>query len=70
MAVLHSSPTADWTPSDLRRGGGGGESRAIFLGQIFLPFHTVHRVLITRILEWFAIPSSSGPITFCQNSPL
>ena len=24
-------------------------------------FHTVHGVLMARILEWFAIPSSSGP---------
>ena len=28
----------------------------------FLPlFYTVHGVLMTRILQWFAIPSSSGP---------
>ena len=27
---------------------------------IFLPFCTVHGVLMARILEWFAIPSSSG----------
>ena len=26
-----------------------------------LPFHTVHGVLETRILKWFAIPFSSGP---------
>ena len=26
----------------------------------FLPFHTVHGVLKTRILKWFAIPFSSG----------
>ena len=26
---------------------------------IFLPFHTVHRVLKARILKWFAIPFSS-----------
>ena len=26
-----------------------------------LPFHTVHGVLETRILMWFAIPSSGGP---------
>ena len=28
---------------------------------MFFPFHTVHGVLEARILEWFAIPSSSGP---------
>ena len=28
---------------------------------IFLPFHTVHGVLKTRILKWFPIPFSSGP---------
>ena len=28
---------------------------------IILPFHTVHRVLKARILNWFAIPFSSGP---------
>ena len=26
-----------------------------------LPFHTVHGVLKTRMLKWFAIPFSSGP---------
>ena len=29
---------------------------------IFLPFHAVHRVLKARILQWFAIPFSSGHI--------
>ena len=33
----------------------------IFQCPIFLPFHTVHRVLKARILKWFAIPFSSGP---------
>ena len=33
----------------------------IFQCHIFLPFHTVNGVLLARILEWFAIPSSSGP---------
>ena len=33
----------------------------IFHCPIFLPFHTVHGVLKTRILKWFAIPFSSGP---------
>ena len=28
---------------------------------IFLPFHTVQRVLKARILKWFTIPFSSGP---------
>ena len=28
---------------------------------IFLTFHTIHGVLKTRILKWFAIPFSSGP---------
>ena len=32
----------------------------IFWCHIFLPFHTVHGVLTTRILVWFAIPSSRG----------
>ena len=34
--------------------------RLIFQCPIFLPFHTVHGVLRTRILKWFAIPFSSG----------
>ena len=33
----------------------------IFLCPIFLPFHTVHRVLKARILKWIAIPFSSVP---------
>ena len=33
----------------------------IFQCPIFLPFHTVHKVLKARILKWFAIPFSSGP---------
>ena len=33
----------------------------IFCSHTFLPFHTVHGVLKERILEWFAIPFSSGP---------
>ena len=28
---------------------------------IFLPFHTTHRVLAARTLEWLAIPFSRGP---------
>ena len=33
----------------------------IFQCPIFLPFHTVHGVLKAGILNWFAIPFSSGP---------
>ena len=33
----------------------------LFQCPIFLPFHTVHRVLKARILKWFAISFSSGP---------
>ena len=33
----------------------------IFQCHIFLPFHTFHGVLRARILQWFAIPISSGP---------
>ena len=33
----------------------------IFQYHIFLPFHTVHGVLAARLMEWSAIPSSSGP---------
>ena len=31
----------------------------IFWCHVFLPFHTVHRILEARILEWFAIPFAS-----------
>ena len=48
---LHSSPVAYWAPIDL-----GSSS----FSDIFLPFHTVHRVLKVRILKWFAISFSSG----------
>ena len=34
----------------------------IFQCPIFLPFHIVHGVLKARILKWFAIPFSSGPL--------
>ena len=33
----------------------------IFQCPVFLPFHTVHGVLMAGILKWFAIPFSSGP---------
>ena len=46
-------PIACWTPTDLEG--------LTFQCHIFLPFHTVHGVLTARILEWFAISSSSGP---------
>ena len=55
VIALHSSLVACWAPSNLGLGG------FIFWRHIFLPFHTVHGVLKARILEWFAIPSSSGP---------
>jgi len=47
---LHWSPVAYWAPT------GMGNS---FQCPIFFPFHTVHGVLNTRILKWFAIPFSS-----------
>ena len=50
---LHSSPVAYWTPTHL------GE--LIFQCHIFLLFHTVHGVLVARILEQVAIHSSSRP---------
>ena len=52
VIALHFSPGAYWTSSDCR---------LIFQFHISLPFHTVYGVLVMRILEWFAIPSSSGP---------
>ena len=47
VIALCSSPVAYWKPSDLA-------------GLIFLPFHTVHGILMARILERMAIPSSGG----------
>ena len=49
---LYSSPVAYWMPTDL-----GYSSFSV----IFLSFYTVHGVLETRILKWFAIPFSSRP---------
>ena len=49
----HSSPVAYWAPTKL--------SEFISQSHIFLPFHTVHEILKTRILKRFAIPFSSGP---------
>ena len=51
---LHLSPVAYWAPTDL--------GSSIFQYPIFLPFHTVHGVLKARILKWFAIHFSSGPL--------
>ena len=36
---------------------------------IFLPFHTVCEVLEERILEWFAIPFSNGPLFVNSDYP-
>ena len=36
----------------------------IFQFHTFLSFHTVHGVLVARILEWFAIPSSRGTLHY------
>ena len=55
ITALHSYPVAYWTPS-----GRGLGRELIFWCHIFLPFYTFHGVLVARILEWFAIPSSSG----------
>ena len=49
---LHWSPVAYWAPTNL-----GSSSFSV----LFLPFHTVHGVLKSRILKWFAFPVSSGP---------
>ena len=49
-----SFPVASWTPFNL-----GG---FILWCHIFLSFNTVDGVLAVRIQEWFAIPSSSGPL--------
>ena len=37
------------------------EEYLIFQCHIFLLFHTVHGVLLARIVDWVAISSSSGP---------
>ena len=41
----------------------------LFQYPIILPFHTVHGVLMARILKWFAIPFSSGPHSVRPLSP-
>ena len=50
---LHSSPVAYWAPTNL------GTSSFSVLS--FCLFVTVHGVLKSRILKWFAISFSSGP---------
>ena len=52
VIALCSSTVSYWTPSDLGVG-------VIFQCHNFFPFCTIHGVLAARILEWFAIPSSS-----------
>ena len=44
------SPVTYWAPGEFN-----------FQCPIFLPFYTVHAVLMARILKWFAIPFCSGP---------
>ena len=51
----------DLRGSDSKGKGSYGPGEFFFQGPVFLPFHTVHGVLKTRILKWFAIPFSSGP---------
>ena len=52
VVVVHSSPVAYWTPSNM--------GTSFFWCHTFLPFYTAHEILTASILEWFAIPSSSG----------
>ena len=42
-----------WTLSDLES--------YLSASYLFLPFHTVHRILMARILKWVAISFSGGP---------
>ena len=51
-----SSPLISSSILDIYRPG-----EFIFQYSIFLSFHTVHGVLMARILQWFAIAFSSGP---------
>ena len=53
-----SCPVSYWIPSDLGVGWGG----ARIWYNIFLPLHTVHGVLMARILGGVSISSTSGPI--------
>ena len=50
---LHSSRVTYWAPTNL--------GSSFFSNLSFLPFHAVRGVLKARILQWFAIPFSSGP---------
>ena len=52
---LHWSPVAYWAPY--------WPGEFLFQYPIILPFHTVHGVIKARILKWFAIPFSSGPLS-------
>ena len=54
IIVLHSSPVASILDTFQPVG-------LIFQCHVFSPFYTVHGVLMVRILEWFAISSSTGP---------
>ena len=53
LIALCFSPLAYWTLSDL----GGG----CLNFHIYFPFHTVHGLLMARILKWVMISYSSGP---------
>ena len=59
-----SCPVSYWTPSDLGTGWGG----ALIGYHIFLPLHTVHGVLMAKIMEGVSISSSMDH--FCQNPSL
>ena len=50
---LHWPPVSYWATTDLRSSS--------FSVLSLLPFHTIHGVFKTRILNWLAIPFSSGP---------
>ena len=52
VLFLHSSLVANCAPTNLRCSS---------FSVICLTFHAVYGVLKARILEWFAIPFSSGP---------
>ena len=40
----------------------------LFQYPIILPFYTIHGVLKARILKWFAIPFSTGPLAHCPGA--
>ena len=56
VIALYSSPVAYWTLSDL-----GASSFDVISFCFFISFYIVHGLLMAGILEWFAIPFSSGP---------